>query len=402
MRIRPVAVVKSPLPVHMRHQAPKPPTRLRELLSGRERLQARGGADCEDLPHDVCGHDSVEGYVQPMLPAGGSSRLLGELRPWPRRVAASVVCAACILVALWLVVGLQLADAPIITPEVRRALSIMWVEGLEGGLSGAAAMVVQVLTLLWLRTTMNFQYKHGGSFCAALSYLYKEGGVGRLYAGLLPALIQGPLSRFGDTAANDGVQAALASMEATKGWHATYVTLVCSLVAGAFRVLLMPIEVIKTSMQVQGAGALGNLRNRISRRGACVLWEGLLATYCAHFSGHFPWFATRNALMAILPSAQTPQLEMLRAGVIGLTSSLVADLVSNPLRVIKTCKQTSEDSLTYAAAVRLVCAQAGVHGLLFRGIGTKMCCNALQSIMFSILWSRFHSFITGADSTAKS
>ena len=140
MRIRPVAVVKSPLPVHMRHQAPKPPTRLRELLSGRERLQARGGADCEDLPHDVCGHDSVEGYVQPMLPAGGSS-LLGELRPWPRRVAASVVCAACILVALWLVVGLQLADAPIITPEVRRALSIMWVEGLEGGLSGAAAMV---------------------------------------------------------------------------------------------------------------------------------------------------------------------------------------------------------------------------------------------------------------------
>ena len=32
-------------------------------------------------------------------------------------------------------------------------------------------------------------------------------------AGLIPALIQGPLSRFGDTAANDGVQAALASME---------------------------------------------------------------------------------------------------------------------------------------------------------------------------------------------
>ena len=44
--------------------------------------------------------------------------------------------------------------------------------------------VVQVLTLLWLRTTMNYQYKHGGSFCAALSHLYKEGGVARLYAGV--------------------------------------------------------------------------------------------------------------------------------------------------------------------------------------------------------------------------
>ena len=46
-----------------------------------------------------------------------------------------------------------------------------------------------MLTLLWLRTTMNFQYKHGGSFCAALSYLYKEGGVGRLYAGTNVCLV---------------------------------------------------------------------------------------------------------------------------------------------------------------------------------------------------------------------
>ena len=34
-----------------------------------------------------------------------------------------------------------------------------------------------------------------------------------LRTGLLPSLIQGPLSRFGDTAANDGVQAALAAMQ---------------------------------------------------------------------------------------------------------------------------------------------------------------------------------------------
>jgi hypothetical protein len=34
-----------------------------------------------------------------------------------------------------------------------------------------------------------------------------------LRTGLLPSLIQGPLARFGDTAANDGVQAALAAMQ---------------------------------------------------------------------------------------------------------------------------------------------------------------------------------------------
>ena len=32
---------------------------------------------------------------------------------------------------------------------------------LGGGLSGAAAGVAQVLLLMWLRTTMNYRYRHG-------------------------------------------------------------------------------------------------------------------------------------------------------------------------------------------------------------------------------------------------
>ena len=32
-----------------------------------------------------------------------------------------------------------------------------------GGLSGSAAMVMQVSSLMWLRTTMNYQYRYGTS-----------------------------------------------------------------------------------------------------------------------------------------------------------------------------------------------------------------------------------------------
>jgi len=39
---------------------------------------------------------------------------------------------------------------------------------LGGGLPGAAAMVVQVGGLMWLRTTMNYQYRHGTSTLEAL------------------------------------------------------------------------------------------------------------------------------------------------------------------------------------------------------------------------------------------
>eukprot|EP00232_Nephroselmis_pyriformis_P023757 CAMPEP_0182856352 /NCGR_PEP_ID=MMETSP0034_2-20130328/2382_1 /TAXON_ID=156128 /ORGANISM="Nephroselmis pyriformis, Strain CCMP717" /LENGTH=98 /DNA_ID=CAMNT_0024987415 /DNA_START=253 /DNA_END=546 /DNA_ORIENTATION=+ len=34
---------------------------------------------------------------------------------------------------------------------------------LGGGLPGAAAMGIQVCSLMWLRTTVNYQYRHGTS-----------------------------------------------------------------------------------------------------------------------------------------------------------------------------------------------------------------------------------------------
>ena len=70
------------------------------------------------------------------------------------------------------------------------------------GAAGASAMAVQVISLMWMRTTMNYQFKNGGGFVETLKKLYAEGGVTRFYRGLLPALIIGPISRFGDTASN--------------------------------------------------------------------------------------------------------------------------------------------------------------------------------------------------------
>ena len=54
-----------------------------------------------------------------------------------------------------------------------------------------------------MRTTMNYQYRYGTTTRQALATLYKEGGGGingvlRFYKGYLPALAQGPLSRFGE------------------------------------------------------------------------------------------------------------------------------------------------------------------------------------------------------------
>ena len=83
----------------------------------------------------------------------------------------------------------------------------------RGGTAGATAMVLQVGSLMWLRTTMNYQYRHGVSTSVALRTLYSQGGIPRFYKGIVPALFQGPLSRFGDTAANAGVIKARIDLE---------------------------------------------------------------------------------------------------------------------------------------------------------------------------------------------
>jgi hypothetical protein len=66
----------------------------------------------------------------------------------------------------------------------------------EGGIAGAAAMAINVCSLMWIRTTINYQYRYGTSMNVAFSTLYKDGGIPRFYRGLLPALIQGTIVHF--------------------------------------------------------------------------------------------------------------------------------------------------------------------------------------------------------------
>jgi hypothetical protein len=108
-----------------------------------------------------------------------------------------------------------------------------------GGIAGAIAGIVQVLTLMWLRTIMSYQCRYGTTFSQALVTLLRDGGISRLYRGLSFALVQAPLARFVSIAANDGVDSLLPSLAWTKSWGPGRTTMVASIVVGCFRILLM-------------------------------------------------------------------------------------------------------------------------------------------------------------------
>lgn len=158
----------------------------------------------------------------------------------------------------------------------------------EGGLAGAAAMAINVCSLMWIRTAINYQYRYGTGTTEAFKKLYADGGIPRFYRGLIPALIQGPLSRFGDTAANTGVLAALDAFETTESLPVGVKTVAASVGAALFRILLMPVDTFKTTMQVEGKDGIAKLMNKAKATGPSAFFHGSLAAAAATFVGHYP------------------------------------------------------------------------------------------------------------------
>ncbi|KAL3756317.1 hypothetical protein ACHAWU_007268 [Discostella pseudostelligera] len=271
-------------------------------------------------------------------------------------------------------------------------------KALGGGKAGAAAAVVQVLSLMWLRTSMNYQYRFGGTLSSSLKTLYNEGGISRLYQGLPFALIQGPLTRFGDTAANTGMLALLESIPETSSLPLPIKTAVGSVSAGIWRIFLMPIDTSKTVLQVEGADGWNKLREKIMESGPSPLYQGAVASAAATAAGHFPWFLTFNFLNDKLPVISKEDdllLFLVRSAALGLSASCVSDCVSNSLRVIKTTKQTAslgdneKKEISYQEALAMVLETDGVSGLFGRGLQTRLLTNAIQGALFSVLWKYF-------------
>merc|ERR1719263_483097 len=149
-------------------------------------------------------------------------------------------------------------------------------KALSGGIAGMSAQAINVCTLMWMRTIMNYQYRYGGGLVETTQKLWAEGGVPRFYRGLAPALVQAPVSRFGDTAANDG---ALAALEHTSLPMAAK-SMAASASAASFRVVLMPVDAWKTTKQVEGKEGLKKLVEK-SKKHPTALWQGAFGAMSA-------------------------------------------------------------------------------------------------------------------------
>ena len=253
------------------------------------------------------------------------------------------------------------------------------------------------MLLMWLRTVTNYQYKHGGSMIGAFDTLWNDGGIPRLYQGWQYALINSPLARFGDTAANAGMLAILAGVAMPEGAK----TFFASWAAAAFRIFIYPIDTFKTTLQTDGSAGLPLLWARIGEEGVFTLWSGASANMLATFAGHYPWFVTHNYLQEKIPKPKGRLYGLIRNALVGMCSSAVSDVVSNSIRVVKTAMQASATATSYWAIISQIIAADGLEGLFFRGLGSKLLSNALQAMLFTVLWRYLEEKLTAKADTKK-
>jgi hypothetical protein len=149
---------------------------------------------------------------------------------------------------------------------------------------------MQVVTLMWMHTVLNYQYKHGTALHQSVRILWSQGGVPRFYRGVGFALTLAPATRFVDTAANGGILAFLDTLDTTEAWPLWVKTACGSTTAGVARFVLLPLDVAKTVLQVEGRGGWPLLKSKLKAKGFSSLFHGGGAACGASVISHYPWF----------------------------------------------------------------------------------------------------------------
>jgi len=165
--------------------------------------------------------------------------------------------------------------------------------------------------------------------------------------------------------------------------------------AGLWRLLLIPLDTCKTVLQVDGLQGFNRLVHRVRLGQVGGLYAGAYASGLATMVGHYPWFTTFNFLNKAVQVPAGVFAKLSRSAFIGLCSSLVSDVCTNWIRVVKTLKQTQASAdtnsqakplLTYAQVVRSLLSTGSMQSFLFRGLKTRVIANGAQSIVFTVCW----------------
>ena len=247
----------------------------------------------------------------------------------------------------------------------------MVTSGFAGGIAGG----IQLSSLYWLRTIIKYQYVYPHNLAITSRYLWHDTDKLRLFRGFIPNFSKVFLGKIGEASL-------IKTFHPQEKSDIFYNTIITSSIITCWKTLMMPLDTVGNSYQVNGKGANQIIKNRIQQQGFITLWSGTGVYLNISFINYTIWIYTYHNLNQSLPQQINQDM---RNGLIGLSATFLSDIVINPLRVIKTNIQSHTEKKKYRELYVEIFKKSQDY---FRGLQTKMLFNCLNGALYVILWKR--------------
>ena len=269
-----------------------------------------------------------------------------------------------------------------------------------GGLAG----IINMALLHSPKTIIKYQYVYNTSIIETYKQLVKHNNDKlRIFRGILPSIMKSSLGKMGDIGIytyymdkneyinkNDSI--------INEPWYNQNINMLkISFLTTLWRFNLIPIDTLSNTYQVHGKEAYNILKNKVKKNNIHVLYHGSIALTSINFISNFIWFSVFTNLNKNLPNNINNDF---RNGLIGFSSTLSCDIVVNPIRIIKTYKQSHKENISYINCINEIFSNKNniknqnSISTLFRGFKIRIMINSISSGLYVILWKRIENTLS--------
>ena len=250
-------------------------------------------------------------------------------------------------------------------------------------IAGGIAGISNVYLTYPLRTVVKIQYVKGLTILDSIKKLYKQNKFIRFYAGINPTIFRVGFGRCLEA----GSYTYFNKNDNKPFGNVMEISTLTSI----SKLLLTPLDTLSNSYQVNGS-KLGKkyLIIKYKNLGITSLYNGLTPNLLISFIGHYIWFSSFSYLDYNIQDYYLNN--NIRNGLIGFTSSILSDIVINPIRIVKTIKQSEKKNTSYKEIIEKTFSSE-INKNIFRGMYLRTFINAFNSSIYVILWRKIESIL---------
>lgn len=236
------------------------------------------------------------------------------------------------------------------------------------------AVLLQQTSTYWIKTIVKNQYVYGNGIFNSYKNLLNSKEYFRFYSGYIPNMIKVLIGRNSDLLFH--------KYYSNQNFNKEKTAILSGISSSIFKIITMPFDTVSNLYQIHGNKAKDIIIKQ-HRNERFFYFRGTIAYMSITSLGSSSWLYTYSKLNDI----SLPYNNIVNNAIIGCSASLVSDLVVNPIRILKTYKQSNEKYISYKDIFfKVIKNDNNLFKSYFRGFFLRTGLNSVNSGIFVVLW----------------